>query len=255
MIAQILKGQVLGYAGNLHIATLTVDGNAVLGCEFRAFRSPHLVMAALAEEPRPLGIGMEETLALGTGSVGWRAADYWMHEGPFHRECRFDEFPFYWGPFQGEGMRSLAAIALLCALRKRWPGLPATETAPDETYTHLARSTEWPPVEERNAMLGRWLKTAAPVLRYTDNRSDGPEWRAAMSAYAMWMGLRGEWTIDLHSLAMPAGRTEIWTSGDGISPATEESFVEPALNENTLIFPAGRAFFFWPPDERDGEWR
>ena len=39
-----------------------------------------------------------------------------------------------------------------------------------------------------------------------------------------------------------------WTISDKVS--TEESYCQPAMSYETLIFPAGPVSFFWPPDER-----
>ena len=183
-----LQGQILGYSekgAKLEIAVLNVEGDKVRECEFLKFFSPHEVVAFFAERPKPLGFGTADTLALGMGREGWRPADFWINEAPFHYECPHDEFPFYWGPFQLDGRRSLAAIALLSALRRRWPDLPATETAPEECYNHLTRSAGYPTLEERSATLGGWLSGKLPA------DISEPDWDAAMSAYAMWMGLRG----------------------------------------------------------------
>ena len=238
-------GQVLGYAEKgtkLDIAVLNVEGESVRQCEFLKFWSPHEAVAFFAERPKPLGIGTVETLALGTGREGWRAADFWIDEAPFHRKSKYDEFPFFWGPFQVHGGRSLAAIALLSAFRRRWPDLPATETAPGECFMHLVRSTEWPALEARIATLSRWLKMElTPALGES-------EWEAGMSAFAMWRGLRGDWPIDLHRLTRPAGLA--WQLTVSEKESTEESYHQPAMSYETLIFPAGPVSFFWPPDER-----
>lgn len=72
------------------------------------------------------------------------------------------------------------------------------------------------------------------------------DWQAAMSAFAMWMGLRGDWPIDLHRLTRPGSMAWEWSSVDG-----EHSYYQPALSYETLIFPAGPVSFYWPPDERE----
>jgi len=160
-----LTGQVLGYAEarDLQIAVLNVEGDEVRNCEFHEFLSPHETVAFFVERPRILGIGTMETLALSTGRAGWRPADFWIDEAPFHPKLPEDEFPFFWGPFQVHGGKSLTAIALLSAFRRRWPDLPANETAPGECYMHLVRSATWPALEERTATLRRWLKVEPPA--------------------------------------------------------------------------------------------
>lgn len=237
-----LKGQLLGYAreDRLRIAVLNVEGGEVLGCEFLKFFNPHEAVAYFVERPEPLGIGMSATLALGTGSDGLRAADFWLDEAPFHIKSPYDEFPLFSGPFQLDGGRSLPAIALLCGLRRRWTHLPASETAPGGCYRHLVQSTAEISVDERIATLSRWLKVPLPPdLEWVD-------WEAVMSAYAMWMGIRGAWSIDLHRLTRPGSRGSR-RSFDG---KRRESWHEPAMTYENLVFPAGPACFFWPPDER-----
>lgn len=241
-----VKGQVLGYAEEegLRIAVLDVEDDKVRECEFLKFCSPREVVSYFVERPRPLGIGTPEWLALGTGGEGWRAADYWINEAPFHPRFSHDEFPLQWGPFQLHGGKSLIAIALLCALRRRWPDLPATETAPGECYVHLARSTAWPSLQERIAMLSRWLKAELPASLSEQ------DWEAAMSAYAMWTGLGGDWPIDLFRLTRPGRTMTVCACSGSAADGTTNSYREPALSYESLIFPAGPVSFFWPPDER-----
>lgn len=81
--------------------------------------------------------------------------------------------------------RSLAAIAMLISLRQRWPDIPATETGPDECFRHLTRSTEFPELVERTRIQSEWVGVGLP----SDVGETG--WEAVMSAWALWMGLRG----------------------------------------------------------------
>jgi len=238
------RGIVLGYCEKeekLQLASLRVDGDVVLGCEVAEFWNLHEMMGYLVEKPRPLGIGAHATLALSTGREGWRAADYWIVEAPFHRQSEYDEFPFYWGPFQGTD-HSLSAIAMLCALRTRWPGLPATETNSRGCYFHVTRSTIWHPLEERIEIVGDWLGITLPAVM-RDGALD-----AVMSAHAMWMGLRGKWPIDLHKLNRPGSQAFVGSCQDGVS--REDHYHQPAMSFESLIFPAGPVSFYWPPDDR-----
>jgi hypothetical protein len=234
-----MKGTVLGYESDckLHIAALTVDTDRIVGCEFHKFHSPHDAVAHFVERPRPLGIGVHDTLAYGPGREGWRPADFWIDEAPFYQRDPHDEFPFYWGPFQST--HSVNGLALLLAMRKRWPELPASETSPNDCCRHLNCSSKWPSLKDRIELLARWMKM--------DLQADVDEhqWHAAMSAFAMRKGLRGDWTIDLHRLTREAGEGSQWTSEDG-----EEAWLNPALSYDALLFPAGPVAFYWPPDER-----
>jgi hypothetical protein len=237
-----MKGVVLGYEQGyqLRVAMLAVDGKKVLGCEFCKFWSPHEAVARFVDEPRPLGIGLRVTLAVGTGREGWRPADYWIDESPFNDRDPDDEFPFYWGPFQTGS--SLEGIALLMAMRRQWPGLPATQTQPTECFRHLNRSPKLPALQERVATLAQWLNVDLPA------DLDEESWRAAMSSFAMWQGLRGEWPIDLFQMARPASKRRHWSSEDG-----EQAYQQPAMSYDTLLFPAGPVASYWPPDERGDE--
>jgi len=242
---QLNSGYVLGYSdreAKLQIALLHLKDVRVCECECMEFWSTHELMGYLVEQPRPLGIGAYATLALSTGREGWRAADYWIDEAPFHHKSEYDEFPFYWGPHQFCGNRSLSAIAMLSAMRRRWPDLPATETDPGECYQHLTWSTESPDLSERIWVLSEWMGVRLP----SDLGEAG--WEAVMSAYAMWMGLRGDWPIDLFRLTRPGGKARVLSFGDGVSK--DEEYTQPELSAKTLIFPAGPVSFFWPPDDR-----
>jgi hypothetical protein len=241
-----LSGQVIGCSvreeTQVRVAVLDVAGDRIRSCQVLAFMSPHMLAGHFVERPRPLGVGLAATLAVGTGREGWRAADYWIDAAPHHRRSEYDEFPFYWGPFQLDGGGSLAAFAIVSLLRRRWPDLPVNEADPRSCCYHLARCPEWPDLASRTASLATWLGVPLPP-----DLSEGG-WSAVMTAYASWMGLRGAWTIDLHRLTRPA--SEAWEASSGPNGWTEETYVRPALSFETLVFPAGPATFFWPPDER-----
>jgi len=242
------SGQVLGCAvsDKIQIAVLDVESGKLRDCEFLTFVSPHEVLSAFVERPRPRGIGTAEWLAFGTGHIGWRPADYWIHEAPFHPTGPADEFPFYFGPFQSAGSPTLAAIVLLIALRRRWPDLPAAETTPLEYYAHLARTADSHQLDARVARIAGWLGVELPPAL------GKAEWEAAMSAYATWMGLRGDWSIDLFRLQRRGGMCTKYIMEQGRT--VEESWYDPPLSYERLIFPAGPVSFFWPPDERAKTW-
>ncbi len=245
MMSRNLKGHVLGYGDRgekLQIAVLDVEGRSVRSVELLGFRSPHEVAAHFVERPRPLGLGVTATLALGTGDNGWRASDYWIDEAPFYERSQYDEFPFYFGPYQMGGAAVLLAIATVTLLRRRWPDLPVNETDPDACYKHVACSPAWPTPEVRAELLGTWLGSALPP-----DLGDGG-WDAMFAAYATWMGLRGDWPIDLHRQNRPAG--EHWVGMSSPNGWVEEEWVNPALSFESLIFPAGPVSFYWPPDDR-----
>ncbi len=242
--ASQITGQVLGHSERealSAVAVLTIEAGKAVAIEFRKFFSPHQIVGAFSEGPRPLGVGSAEWLAVGAGREGWRAADYWINEAPFHRKDKYDEFPFHGGPSQGQCRSSLAAIALVTLLRRRWSDLPVTEASPEEYYTHLVQSPEWHAPRVRVQILAILLGLDLPA-----KLSDG-EWEAAMAAYAMWKGLGGDWPIDLHRLTRPA--MECWE----ITAEYEKMYWQPALSRENLIFPAGPVSFFWPPDERLAE--
>lgn len=242
--ASRITGQVLGHSERealSAIAVLTIEAGKAVGIEFRMFFSPHQIVGAISEGPRPLGIGSAEWLAVGAGREGWRAADYWINDAPFHRKCEYDEFPFYWGPSQGECRSSLAAISLVTLLRRRWPDLPVTETLPQECYTHLVQTPELHSPRVRIQILAILFGLDLPA-----DLSEG-EWEAAMAAYAMWQGLSGDWPIDLHRLTRRA--TECRSS----TAEYDQMYWQPALSWENLIFPAGPVSYFWPPDEQASE--
>jgi hypothetical protein len=187
---------------------------------------------------------MAATLALSCGKQGWRPADYHINDSPHHRESDYDEFPFYWGPFQIFAHSSLAAIAILMTLRKRWPDLPANETEPGECFTQHVRSQVKMTMSERIATLSEWMGVNLPSDLSVGN------WLATMSAYSTWMGLRGHWP-DLFQLTRPASTA--WEATIGQNGSTSEEYVQPAMSRNTLLFPAGPASFFWPPDDPKSE--
>jgi hypothetical protein len=242
-----LTGTVIGFTDHqekLVVAVLSVECDKPIACEFPQFWNIHHMMAHFVEQPKPLGIGIAATLALSSGKQGWRPADYWIYESPHHLENAYEEFPFYWGPYQMCAHSSLAAIAMLITLRKRWPDLPANETDPKECFRQHMRSPARLTAEERIATLGKWLGVPLP-----SNLSDG-NFQALMSAYATWMGLRGVWP-DLFQLTRPA--SSAWEMTIAENESTSEEYMQPAMSRNTLVFPAGPASFFWPPDDGKSE--
>jgi hypothetical protein len=246
-VAAKLDGVVLGYyelADKLQLASIAIESGIIRRCEIRDFWNLHEMLGYLIEQPQPLGIGIPAVLALSTGRQGWRAADYWLDEAPFQTKSKYDEFPFYWGPYQMTDHRSLSSIAMLCALRRRWPDLFATETNVPLCYLHAAKSIAVEPLIKLVAILSNWMGITLPTTMTTS------QWEAVMAGYAMWMGLSGRWPIDLHKLTKPAGTWWIGENNNGIS--TEAEFVQPALSFESLIFPAGPVSFFWPPDDRAG---
>ena len=59
-----------------------------------------------------------------------------------------------------------------------------------------------------------------------------------MSAYAMWMGLRGDWTIDLHRLSI-AGHMADEGELALVAKGYKESWWEPPMSHDTLVFRGG----------------
>jgi hypothetical protein len=244
LLRNSLDGSVLGYASEdrIIIASLNLEGGRIKNVEFLKFFSSHEVIAHFVERPSPLGIGLRGPLALSTGRQGWRPCDYWIDEAPFHLKSDYDEFPFYWGPYQSSGHPALEAIGLLLAMRRIWASLPATECDAVEYHCQLNRSDKFPSLPERTAKLANWLEVELPP----DMTEAG--WQAVMNAFAMWMGLRGDWAIDLHKLTRPAG--EGWQCSFLNGQSIQETWVVPAMSYDSLLFPAGPISFFWPPDER-----
>ena len=159
-VAATFNGVVLGYyeqADKLQLASIVIESGIIRRCEIRDFRNLHEMLGYLIEQPQPLGIGIPAVLALSTGRQGWRAADYWLNESPYQTKSKYDEFPFYWGPYQMADPRSLSSIAMLCALRRRWPDLTATETNVPLCFLHAAKLVAVEPLIKQVEILSNWM--------------------------------------------------------------------------------------------------
>ena len=142
-----------------------------------------------------LGIGVDTIVCWATGKSGWRPADKWL----------INRYPGAAGSVMAPnsifGAMPVNGMAVILALKEKWPDLRVTEAHP-KVLLHWARIN--------NDDLAAWLDGV--------EASNEHERDAVLSMYAACKGLRGDWTHDLFTEPVgdtgrpicPAGPAHYW---------------------------------------------
>jgi hypothetical protein len=156
-----------------------------------------------------IGLGVDTLTCWSTGPSGWRPADRWLRD-------RYPEVhSSIASPNSLRGSMGLGGMAVLIAARQAYPSLVVTETHPKVLYWHLLRE-KYDYVDRRAEM----DEALAGLLALPVDPANEHEWDAALSAFAVFEGLSGHWSLDLHSL--------------------------PTLGNERIVSPCGPTHYFWP---------
>ena len=205
----IIYGYDPGGDGKHGLAEIKVKDSKPLNLTTRSLDNAHTILRHIHEGPPPLGLGVDTLAAWSTGRCGWRPADRWLRDK--YRSCRISVK----APNGLRGSMALNGMAVIQALRDRWPNLIVSETHPKVLYYALTGNLyRTVSLAERISQIGRWLDLVDVKINSDD------EWDAAVSAYAALQGITKAWAIDLHKL--------------------------PSTADESIIMPGGKVSYFWP---------
>lgn len=209
-MARTVVGYDPGGDGKHGLALATIrDGRTVSLCT-QTLNTVEEVMDRLLACDDVQGIGIDTLTCWSTGRGGWRPADRWLR-------CQYPcVAKSVVAPNSLYGSMGLSGMALLVALRKRFPNVFITETHPKVLYYAKFRER----YDYGNANRAHMDGQLSRLLGTTVAPKNDHEWDAAISVLPVIHGLQGSWTHDLHKQA--------------------------TNRQERLIHPCGRTAYVWP---------
>lgn len=210
---RILTGVIVGYDpggnGNHGIAELRVRDGQPEALTTRTLQTAEDVIRFLEDMSHIVAFGVDTLTCWGTGPSGWRPADRWLRDNYVEiQNCIVAPNGLY-------GAMGLNGMAVLMALKLKFPSVLITETHPKVLYWHLYRQ-KYDYTNRKDSMDQTFVDVpgldAAPATEH--------EWDAALSTLAALEGATGRWHLDLHSL--------------------------PPLSDERIISPCGKTYYYWP---------
>jgi hypothetical protein len=207
------SGTVVGYDpggnGSHGFAEMRIVDGAVVSVVSRTLDTVESALTLLEAAPEPLALGVDTLTCWSTGPGGWRPADRWL------RQKYKDVEKSVVTPNGLFGSMGLNGMALLIALRLKYPDLPVTETHPKVLHWHLFGQPYdfYARQREMNEHLGR-------LVGISIQSADDHQWDATLSAFAAYKGVTGRWSDDLHA--------------------------QECETEERIIKPCGSTNYFWP---------
>jgi len=209
LVDGVIAGYDPGGDGNHGLALLTLRKGKPTKLVAETVQTAEDVLAQLADQDPLIGIGVDTLTCWSTGPGGWRPADRWL------RDRYTDVRSSVVSPNSLFGSMGLNGMAVLIAVQQSRPSLVISETHPKVLWRHLA-GEKYDYEGNRVLMdtrLARWL--GIPVGTTNDH-----EWDAAVSALALFWGMSGRWSHDLHA--------------------------EPTEGAERIVSPCGPTHYFWP---------
>ncbi len=158
-----------------------------------------------------LGLGADTLSCWCTGSGGWRPADIWLRKRyPAVRNRVMS-------PNTLSGSMCINGMSVLIEAANTASGITLSETHPKVLYYALTQKKyDKYDDDEQHAEMDSFLSKKLGGLNV--RTSNDHEWDAAISAYALMMGITGIWTYDLHKLqpedngriVQPCGKTSYY---------------------------------------------
>lgn len=172
--------------------------------------SESVIGALLAEDV--VGLGVDTLSCWCTGHGGWRPADLWLRKR--YPVVKKSIMP----PNYLSGSMGFNGMAVLIEAANSLSSIALSETHPKVLYYALAGKKY--NYDKGHSGMDNFLSKALGGLRI--RTSNDHEWDAAISAYALMMGITGMWTRDLHKLQ---------------------------LEDNCrIVRPCGNTSYYWPDD-------
>lgn len=161
-----------------------------------------------------LGLGVDTLSCWCTGSGGWRPADKWLRKRyPAVRHSIMS-------PNTLSGSMGINGMSVLIETANKYSDITLSETHPKVLYYALTQKKY--DYDEQRAEMDSFLSKELGDLNV--KTSNDHEWDAAISAYALMMGITGRWTCDLHK-------------------------IQPEDNCR-IVHPCGKTSYYWPNDYR-----
>jgi hypothetical protein len=158
----------------------------------------------------PLGFGVDTLTEWNTDKCGWRSADKLLRN---HYPKASNSVM---APNALRGSMVINGMALVLAIRKKWPDIIVSETHPKILYCELSKRLYGDDdLQRKNQAIMKLLG----VRTNQQMPKDDNQWDALASTFSVWSGIFGSWRADLHA---------------------------HSLDSNSVICPAGKTVFFWP---------
>lgn len=211
-----MTGKIIGYdpGGNDRhgVAELMVSDGKPIQLRFSTLRNAQAAIRWFTVEGIPLAAGIDTLTVLSTGDSEWRPADRWLR-GQYSLVQKSVVNPNYL-----QGSMALNGLALMVSLRSAYNGILISETHPKVLYFCLS-GLRYDYESNRiamNAHLSNWLGLNA------DTGNDH-EWDAVVSCFAVFEGISGRWSGDLHQI--------------------------PTAEGESLVQPSGPSWYYWPTSQ------
>jgi hypothetical protein len=208
-----ISGTIAGYdpGGNSKhgFAVLEIQNGKPVNITIKTLTTVEAVINEIVTIENLIGLGVDTLSCWGTGHSGWRPADKWLRR----------KYPVVqnsiMSPNTLSGSMGINGMSVLIEAENKSKGISLSETHPKVLYYALTRK-KYDYAENSNEM-DRFLSTQLDGLDL--RTSNDHEWDAAVSAYALFMGITGTWKHDLHKL--------------------------PIENNERILKPCGKTFYFW----------
>lgn len=206
-----INGTILGYdpGGNAShgLALATYRKGELTHFETSTLDTVEDVISQVEQVNELLAIAVDTLSCWSTGVSGWRPADRWLRKN--YKEVVHSIA----SPNSLYGSMGLNGMAVLIALKRRFPNLIVTETHPKVLY--FALSGDKYNYNMANEKMDEFLSSKMDCEISTESDH---EWDAAISIYAARQGLTGSWARDLHAIPLessgrmitPCGSTHYW---------------------------------------------
>jgi len=209
----MLTGVIVGYdpGGNgAHgIAELSVRGGQPVALATRTLQTAEVVIRLLEDLPPIVAFGVDTLTCWGTGYSALRPADRWLRKHYVAVQNRIV------APNGLYGAMGLNGMAVLMAVKLKFPNVLITETHPKVLYWHL--SGQMYDYKNGKVSMDQMLSN---FLELDVTPANEHEWDAALSTHAALKGATGQWRLDLHS--------------------------HQTMNGECIVSPCGKTHYFWP---------
>jgi hypothetical protein len=208
-----INGVIVGYdpgGNNKHgLAFLGVRNSIPEKIEIFTEDDVESVINRIMKFQNLIGLGVDTLSCWATGKSGWRPADLWLKHKypPVHLSVM--------SPNTLSGSMGLSGMSVLIEISNLSPKMVLSETHPKVLYYALTQK-KYDYDNDHIEMDGYLSKEIGLPIKTSNDH----EWDAAISAYALFMGITQSWSIDLHaSLPVESGR---------------------------IVTPCGNSHYFWP---------
>ena len=209
-----MNGIIWGYdpGGNCNhgLAMLDVRDKQIVAAECWTLDTAQSAISRILGERQPLGIGVDTLTEWSSVKSGWRIADDLLRRNYKGAKSSVAS------PNSLRGSMVINGMALILAVRNKWPSTVVSETHPKVLCLALSNKAYGKnTLHRRNTALVGWQ--GIPALTKLPENDD--EWDALASAYSLWAGIIGLWPENLHARSR---------------------------DDDSIVRPAGYTAYFWP---------